>query len=128
MQKPQKVAPLSSAADEGVMRNKMRKIFILISISFSPILMAQNLCDKWDNKIANDMRMPESIFNHKNSESSNKFLLNVRNGIIKEYQWYEPLNAEKIIKGYSLKSKAIKSENAIDDYCNFIVKEAFYHD
>ncbi|NVJ49455.1 MAG: hypothetical protein HWE13_12120 [Gammaproteobacteria bacterium] len=115
----------------------MKFVTFLIMVLLSPLVVADELCQGWEKKIEPDMQMAEAIFTHEAAKAANKALGElIETG---RFDWFEPLNQQKIIYGYLLKTQAqkaidlngkqdIQSLREVQEFCRFLVEEAFYYD
>jgi len=97
---------------------------------FSLSAMAEEICVGWENPIEPDMRMPESLFNENEYINAKSRLTELDKDSQDMTVQFAVENFERVIKGYKLKMKVIESssEESVNEFCEFYVTEAFYHD
>ena len=103
---------------------------ILLLMAYSGKSFAENLCDSWDQKIEDDMQMPESLFSKQNSDEAKIALEGLEKNSSDILVQFRIQNLARTIKGYAFREKALNSklETDINAFCTFFINEAFYHD
>lgn len=99
--------------------------FIMLSISTQ--LNADEICTTWEKKIEPDMQMKESDFTLERFQKATEYLKKDREGFL---HGFAKSNQQKFVIGYKLKNKALESKSAsdINEFCRFLVNDAFYSD
>ncbi len=112
----------------------MKNVPVLLLAFLSYISFADTegelLCEGREKRIEPDMQMPETIFNEENSESAKRALEKLDESSEDMMIQFSIENNRRVIEGFSLRSKALSSKNKkdIDEFCDFYINDAFYHD
>jgi hypothetical protein len=88
------------------------------------------LCEEREKRIEPDMQMPETIFNKENADAARTALAKFGEKSQDMMTRFSIENNRRIIKGFSLRSKALitNEKKDIDEFCKFYINEAYYHD
>ncbi len=89
-----------------------------------------HLYDHRQKIIEPDMQMAEELFTQEVYDNALKALKTLDAKSKDTEVQFAIANTKKVVVGYPLRAKAIATGDAadIEKFCNFLVKEAFYHD
>ncbi|QSX29702.1 hypothetical protein JYB88_16150 [Shewanella cyperi] len=110
--------------------NKLICVLTLVFTSFDCLAGSSSLCEGVELRIEPDMQIPESSFVKEEADKAKAELLKLDHETNDLLTKFAIENRNRIIQGYELKERALslKTEEAVNEYCTFLVNEAFYHD
>lgn len=110
--------------------NRLIYVVTLVFSSLNCLADSSSLCEGIELKIERDMQMPESVFVKEEADLAKEELLELDKETDDVLTLFAIENRKRIIKGYELKERALnlKTKEAVNEYCTFLVNEAFYHD
>lgn len=109
--------------------NRLTCGLILVVVPLN-CLANSSLCEGIELKVEPDMQMPESVFIKDEADQAREELLELDHESDDLLTRFAIENRKRIVKGYELKERALnlKTREAVDSYCKFLVNEAYYHD
>jgi len=92
------------------------------------ILLGKDLCGDWERYPERGLIIKEEGLTKLSYIESKEFLDGINKQEIKNYHWFAPVNAKKIIKAYELKVKALRNPKYINEYCKYLSEEGYFVD
>ena len=129
---------VAEGAAEHTKASVMIRFFLLIlTVTLSFTVQAEELCGNSELKIEPDMQRPEKAFTSEAFDDALATLAEIGRKPDSGESWLIVGNSIQLVRGWLLKKAALEAietistsddEQAIDNFCDFFVNHAYYYD